>query len=430
MKNLTESTLNSIQNHSIKGIPRSRDQIHPYYEGLSIANIPTSICQWLGCPPPADRLLSNEILDHFQDSYRHIIFIVVDGLGLEFLKHNHLDEINGNPIPEWKAVLNESLFAPLTSITPSTTSAALTTFWTGRYPTEHGIIGYELFLKEFGLIANMITQSVAAIPNETGNLVKAGFDPKQFLPVQTLGTLLGESGIQTFSLQHQSIANSGLSQMLLTDTQSMPYQSLDEMWATIANIQTTYSNEKTYTYCYWGEMDTLSHHTGPQDRQLFELWKSFCRSLHNFLRQSNSKGTSKTLFLLSADHGQIPSIINKDYDLHNHPEFTQHLIMMPSGETRLPYLFTKSGHEQAIREYLAGHWSGQFSMVPSQDVVNAGLFGACEPYPGTIERLGQYVVFTKEDAYWWWVNKENHLLGRHGGLSRQEMLVPFLAFEM
>jgi hypothetical protein len=30
------------------------------------------------------------------------------------------------------------------------------------------------------------------------------------------------------------------------------------------------------------------------------------------------------------------------------------------------------------------------------------------------------------DAYLWWAQKENTLKGRHGALSRKEMLVPLL----
>jgi hypothetical protein len=30
-------------------------------------------------------------------------------------------------------------------------------------------------------------------------------------------------------------------------------------------------------------------------------------------------------------------------------------------------------------------------------------------------------------AYLWWAPKENVLIGRHGGVSPEEMLVPFLA---
>jgi hypothetical protein len=69
-------------------------------------------------------------------------------------------------------------------------------------------------------------------------------------------------------------------------------------------------------------------------------------------------------------------------------------------------------------------------MIPSSEVLSAGLFGSGQPYHGTIDRVGQFVVFPRDNAYWWWVNKENHLRGRHGGLSQSEMLVPFFALEI
>jgi hypothetical protein len=41
--------------------------------------------------------------------------------------------------------------------------------------------------------------------------------------------------------------------------------------------------------------------------------------------------------------------------------------------------------------------------------------------------MGDLVVAAKGNAFWWWAAKPNPLTGRHGGLSSQEMLVPFLA---
>jgi arylsulfatase A-like enzyme len=430
MKYTNQSIENLIQMPPLNGIPRSEGQIHPRYDGYSIANIPASVCRWLDCPTPADRPLAEEIVSSFQKSYQHIIFVVVDGLGLNFLQHYHMDEVDGNPLPEWKALLQDGALLPLTSICPSTTSAALTTFWTNRLPAEHGIIGYELFLREFGLVANMITHSVASFIGENGNLVKAGFKPESFLPMPTLGAHFRDHEIKTFALQHESISGSGLSQMLLNDTQTFSFQSLDEMWDTAASIQVSQKQNKTFTYLYWGDLDTRSHRSGPLDRQIFQLWDEFSQRLARFILSSRSWSNANTLLILTADHGQIPNEINPDYDLHNHPEFTRHLIMMPSGESRLPILFIKPGHDQEIQVYLENHWDSQFSAVRSDKVIQSGLLGNCPAYEGTVERLGQYVVFPKNDAYWWWVNKENHLLGRHGGLSQQEMLVPFFALEM
>ena len=430
MTTLHQKILHKILNHKIEGIPKFDHQMHPYYDGFSNANIPASICRWLGCPLPSSRPLDDEILQSLKQSYQHVIFVVVDGLGMEFLQRD-LNERQPSPSSDnWKAILRDNLLLPLTSMTPSTTSAALTTFWTGRLPAEHGIIGYELFLKEYGLIANMIKHSVSAFLNESGNLVKAGFDPKTFLPVETLGKHFDTHGVQAYALQHETIADSGLSQMFLNGTQAHPYQTLPEMWQDAWNIQQENADSKSYTYIYWGELDTLAHHAGPQNEELIQQWQVFTKHLAEFILRFGTQRDHRTLLVLTADHGQIPTEILPDYDLQNHPDFMQHLLMNPSGESRLPYLFIKPGHEEALREYLGSRWEGQFSMLPSSEVLASGLLGKCQPYQGTIDRMGQYVVFPKNNAYWWWVKKENQLLGRHGGLSQSEMLVPFLALEL
>ena len=90
----------------------------------------------------------------------------------------------------------------LTSVVPSTTSAALTSLWTGRSPAEHGVLGYEVFLKEYGLVANMITHAPASYEGEVGSLQHAGFDPESFLPVPTIGPHLAAAGIESHAFLH------------------------------------------------------------------------------------------------------------------------------------------------------------------------------------------------------------------------------------
>jgi hypothetical protein len=40
------------------------------------------------------------------------------------------------------------------------------------------------------------------------------------------------------------------------------------------------------------------------------------------------------------------------------------------------------------------------------------------------------IVAARDDAYLWWAQKDDFMFGRHGGLHRQEMLVPFLAVRL
>lgn len=430
MNSLFEAIQTTIQNHTLAGIPKSTEQVHPCYDGYSIANIPASICGWLGCPLPAGRSLAPIITEKFHDQYNHIILVVIDGCGLDFLRFHHLDPNSPQPSSDWQRVLNDGLFFPLTSLAPSTTAAALTTFWTAKLPAEHGVIAYEVFLKEYGVIANMVTHAVTAINATQGNLAQADFKPKQFLPVTTLGYYLKKANIHSFALQHQSIADSGLSQMLLEGTHRLPFQSLPEIWKTALDIHHRYSRQRTYTYIYWGELDTLSHRVGPHSQQLCELWRNFSTLLVDFILQLRKLKVPRTLVVLTADHGQIGTEISSNFEMRHHPELTRHLIMQPSGEGRLPFLFVKCEHAKDVDDYLKNHWDQQFSLVPSEVVLKAGLLGNCEPSPAVRDRLGQFVVFPQKNAYWWWAPKENHLLGRHGGLSQAEMLVPLIAYEI
>jgi hypothetical protein len=128
-----------------------------------------------------------------------------------------------------------------------------------------------------------------------------------------------------------------------------------------------------------------------------------------------------------ADHGHIPTRPNPAYELRNHPELLSHFVILPTGENRMPYLFLKGGREDAVRAYVDKTWPEQFRLYPARLVIDQGLFGTGEIYPLAYERTGDLIVFPQGDAYWWFANRDNPLIGRHGGLSRDEMLVPFFA---
>lgn len=420
MTALYDQILATIRSFQLHALSRKEGEIHPFYGGLSIANLPGSICRWLGSPLPFGLPLDEVITTSLPDRFRNVILLVVDGLRLDLIGRY----FETAELPDW--LRDEMLLVPLTSIAPSTTSAALTTLWTGMLPAEHGIIGYELFLKEFGFIANMITHSVASFTRESNNMVKAGFDAQQFLPVPTLAGHLRQGYVTPHAMQHLSIAHSGLSEMLFSGVENHAYRTPSDLWARVEGILADHPIDKKYIYIYWGDLDTQSHIYGPETSQIRNEWAAFASLLLPALDRMKRASTGDTLFILTADHGQIPTSIDSELDLKNHPGLTNHLVMLPSGESRLPYLFVRKGHDEMVRDYLASHWESRFTMLPSEEVLASGLMGNCKPHPATQDRMGDYIVLPEGDAYWWWVNKENRLLGRHGGLSAQEMLVPLL----
>jgi hypothetical protein len=401
------------------------DAIFPAYDGLSLLNLPTSVCHWLDAPAlGGSPALAPEILDAVGQSYQHVILLLADGLGLNLFQDILQDA------PAWRPWQERGTLAALTSISPSTTSAALTTLWTGLPTCGHGVTGYQTWLKEYGMVANMIDHSPAAFHGDSGSLQRAGFDPQCFLPGVTLGTHLSAHDVRVSAFQPRAIAASGLSMMHMKDVDIYPYRVQSDLWITLSALLQQQSASRTYTYVYWDSIDYLSHRFGPRDERLRLELHSFVRMLADFLAGLQAHGRGDTLFLMAADHGHVASTPDPHLSIYSHPELMEMLVMNPSGDGRLPYLYQRPGCEDALRQYFETHWPGRFRLFPSHEVLASGLLGSGPVYSPVADRIGDWVAFPQGENYLWTRTKQNDMLGRHGGLHRDEMLVPLFALPL
>jgi len=431
MSELFENLIHEIRQTQLEGLDLEGEIIYPNYQGLSLLNVPASVCHWLSVEPFGAKPLAASLLKEIGGPFQHVVLLLMDGLGLDLYQKmlaGNFGELESTS--SWQSISQQALLAPLTSVVPSTTSAALTTLWTGKAPAEHGIIGYEVWLREYGMIANMIFHAPSVFFGETGSLRHAGFSPDTFLPVPTLGPHLVNQGVEVSALMHSSILHSGLSEMHLPAVKQYPYRSTSDMLVTLRNLLNSKKNQKTYSYLYWSAIDTLSHRFGPEDERVLWELSTFGISLERFLKEQKQHGRGDTLFLILADHGQVYTPPKQEFELQKHSEFLSHLMMVPTCENRLPFLFVRSGHENALLNYIETVWPGQFDLINGEKVLESGVFGDYSSFPEIANRVGDFVVFPRRDHYWWWADKPNPLLGRHGGLNPQEMLVPFLAIKL
>jgi predicted AlkP superfamily pyrophosphatase or phosphodiesterase len=400
------------------------DLLYPYYQGRSILNLPSSVCRWLGAPGIGAGPLAAELLAPLDGDYQRVILVLMDGLGFHRLSRwmQHGDA------PVWSALAGQGLYAPLTSITPSTTSSALTTLWTGRSPTEHGVTGYEMWLKEYGIVANTILHMPITFKSDLGALSRAGFDPETFIPFQKLGTHLAAHGVKTYALEHFDLLDSGLTRMLFKDVQVKGFNTAVDLWINLRQRLHSQPDERCYTWVYWDQVDHLGHHYGPDDERLSAEFSIFSHAMQQlFLDRLSPAVRRDTLLILTADHGQIPTRPDPHYDLRNHPGLTRRLHINPTGENRLAYLYIRPGQSEAVREYIERAWPNQFAVVESGYAAAMGLFGPGQPHQALQDRIGDTLVIARGEAYFWWADKEDRMYGRHGGLHPEEMLVPFLA---
>ena len=424
MSDITSEILPQMKIFRLPGLDLDKDFIMPDYLGGSILNLPSSICRLLGAEPLGAAALRPELICPDTSGLRRVILVLVDALALHRLQRWMSD----GTAPVWSRLAEQGRLSALTSIIPSTTAAALTTLWTGRSPAEHGIAGYELWLKEYSVVSNMILHTPITFENDAGSLSKAGFRPEQFLNLQTLGEHLAYFGIRSYALQHRSIIRSGLSQMFFKDVSVHGYFTQAELWVNLRHLVESNPNVRQYFWVYTGQIDHFSHYYHPDDERTAAEFAEFSYAFENHFLKGLSPGNRQgTLVLLTADHGMVATQKSGLYDLRNHPELAQLLHILPTGEHRFMYLFIRPGKEGQVRDYFERTWPGQFTFIDPEEAVAKGLFGPGKPHPHLFDRLGDLIVAAREDAYLWWAEKENPLIGQHGGLSAEEMIVPLLS---
>ena len=347
--------LSFLQNHRLPGLDLGERIIYPAYKGYSILNIPASLCHFLDVPEIGNNVstgpLSAETLSSLESGYQHVILVLMDALAFHRLERWMQD----GTAPVWAELARNGLLHPLTSIVPSTTAAGLTSLWTGRPTCTHGITGYEMWLKEYGVVANAILHTPMAFQNDVDGLERAGFKAEEFLSLPTLGSHLASQGISSYVLMHRSLAHSGLSRMLFKDTDLQAFFSAADLWINLRYLLDSKSNEKLYAWVYWSEVDHFGHIYGPDDERTAAEFSNFSLALERlFLSHLSPSARRKTLLILTADHGQITTSANPHYDLRNHPNLLRRLHINPTGENRLAYLYVRPGQYEAVREYIAG----------------------------------------------------------------------------
>ena len=426
MPDLTSTFLSKIQNARLSNLDLGSNFITPQYNGRSLANLPDSICQLLDIPPLGIGSLEEDWLTPAGEDIQRVVLVLMDALSLERFRRWQQEES-----PIWHDLISKGILAPLTSIVPSTTNAALTTLWTGQPASVHGIFGFEMWFKKYSLIANMLFHTPTSFKGPFGSLEQAGFEPENYLTIPTLGPHLRAHGVEPYVFQHRSILRSGLSSTFLAETNLEGINSPAEMWINLRELLENKPHQRLYAYAYWGQIDGYSHLYGPDDEHPAAEFASFSANFeHLFLSKISQQARKNTLLILTADHGQIYTPPDPNREINNHPCLVEMLSMLPSGENRCAYFYVRPGQKENVRAYIEEHWPNDFLVLDSERALHAGLFGPGPLHTDAHNRVGDLIAMAKGEAYFWWADKKNHLLGRHGGLTPQEMLVPFLAVRL
>ncbi len=388
----------------------------PDYAGYSIAGLPALIEHLFGLDGHETPL--TEIASAIP-AFEHVVLLILDGLG--YRKTESL--FDRFPDLALRLLSQRGLFLPLTSVFPATTVAALVSIGTGLTPLEHGLIGYRLYLRETSAITNMIR--FAMVGNDRSDAAfSAGLDLETIVPGPTLHERLGTHGVNAHTLLPQHISGSGLSRALYKGSAHLHAAAgLSDMFVMTRHLLDN-ATSRTFLSLYWPGLDTIAHVRGPEtDAYVAEL-----RAIDDALRRELLGRAEKTLLILSSDHGFV-SMNPDDYvRLRDAPGVERALLLPPVGEPRASYLFIREGERKHVSEALNQLLKDGLVCVDSHALLEDGLLGEGSPHPEVAGRIGDLAVVATGRAGIFHPYQDAVLLrGMHGGLTEEEMLVPFIA---
>jgi hypothetical protein len=341
---------------------------------------------------------------------KKVVLILLDGLG-----YNSLQKFGRHARPH--LLDHATACSKLTSVSPSTTSSVLCTLSTGAPPALHGILGYRLLLPKENELVDIIAYKRAY----SDKILQ--IDPFLQMLAPPAFPLLTEKGISNCVLTRDRYARSPFSRMIYRECEVRSYFDLSDLCVMARRIIERYR----FTFIYWDVLDTLGHIYGIDTEECFTEIDHLDRLIsEEIVERSKAKDT---LFLVTSDHGHIDTTPDRRVRFNDHPELLEMLRALPGGDARLPYLYVKKGKVDGALDYLDANSKGISAIIDKKYAIRSGLFGATAMSPEAESRIGDLIIVPKDNWKFVYFYKEGQrdLIGRHGGLSPDEMYVPLIA---
>jgi hypothetical protein len=353
------------------------EQVRPDYRGACITNVVRALQASDDWVPDAVR------------GARAVVLLIMDGLGYNELERRR------SALPNIGAMAG----GPITTVLPSTTPTALCSFSTGLPPSEHGVVGYRMYLGTG--VLNVIRWAMqGATPPDPIDVQPRDAFGGQSLPVVTRA--------QFRDTKFTDILYRGASFNGYFTTSGL-----------IEQTRLLVESGERFVYAYYDGPDLVAHMHGLRDA-FFEREVAYCDRLVSELLDALPDDVA---LVVSADHGHVHFEDRIELGALNE------LCVAQSGESRFRYLHAKPGAASdlhaAARE-LCGDSAWCFTR---DEVVDEGLLGPKPPSPDVRRRIGDIVLAASAPIGFVDPSNpgESRLLSGHGSLTADEMLVPLIA---
>ena len=367
-----------------------------------------------------------------------VVLVMVDGLGWHQLRRHR------SVAPALAAAADAA--APITTVAPSTTAAALASLTTGAAPGEHGLVGYRVPTSA-GLLNTLRWRAGgkdarAAVPahelqpvlpfcgQPVAVVTRAEFRDSGFSTAHLRGgAFWGWRDADPPKKSSRQSDSSGASQRAAADSAADARTkerarharriALDRAIREITEcVREAVAQRFRLVYAYFDTLDKVAHEFGIGDEYLATL-----NGAERLAAAIRSAVPSEVPVVITADHGVVdvpdpPVVVDPD------------IVALTggwSGEARMLWLHARPGAAADLLD-ACQRYAPIAEVAPLSQVLDERWLGR-HVSPQARSRLGDLVLVpTATQAFAMPDDKKpsHPLIGRHGGLTAEEMLVPFL----
>lgn len=319
--------------------------------------------------------------------YRNLFVLILDGLSVELARTN--------------TFLEHHLAAQIYSVFPPTTTASLTTLYSGLSPIEHGWMGWNVRLPQVEHDAVTLFLNTVMDSNQ----------PAADYPVAQ--THLAYRTI------FDQIADSGVRVLRTSPFDGLPARTVDHILGHF--IDHAKQPGRLFGLGYWTEPDFTQHCHGAMSNQAVRLVRDISLSL-----QLASQMLQDSLLIVMSDHGMINS---QAVYLEDWPELMELLERPFSFEARNPSLFIKPGKAEQFGELFRRRLP-DFDLYDKATALQLEIYGPGEPHPTTEHSIGDFIAIARDGRHLVLSRqRDSGLKGLHAGLTREEMMIPLIILE-
>ena len=378
------------------------DLVRPDHDAPNLLQLSQAVARLCG----VDGIEQTDAVRRMEDAIgraEHYVVVVVDGMGMHLV--GRLAEADP---------LRAGMAFELQTVCPSSTAPALTTLATALPPAHHAVPGWWTYLPDAGVTATILPfiERFSERPLQV--------DVQEAFPAAVMASRYRRD---CFWVSPQPITSSVYSRYASGDAPRHGYQSMSVAIQAI-DRRIALAEGPTFTYFYVPFVDTAQHTHGPDAataKRIFGRVRARLGLLCDALQ-------GRARIIVTADHGQIGIDERHRHVLDRTDPLVAMLRHPPTCEPRASAFHVKDGQRAAFEAAFRERFGDAFALLTVDDVSALRLLGPSPLSAETHRRLGDFMAIPRGlDVILYEPKKTlREMRGFHGGMTRDEMMVPLI----